>query len=74
MGEQTMTKKKAANDGRPAPEVHEIGAACYSLRPEWGRHVPALICSCHRSFYGETWEEAGAKYDRHLREVGPGVP
>jgi hypothetical protein len=45
---------------------HDIDGACYSLRPEWRRHVPALLCSCGKGFYGETWAEAGEEYDEHL--------
>lgn len=57
-----MTTKREESDG----ETHAIGGAVYSLRPEYGRHVPCLECECGANFHGSTWEEAGAEYDAHL--------
>jgi len=48
-------------------EIHEV-YACYSLRPEYLRHVPCLGCSCGFRAYGETWEEAGEMFDPHVAE------
>lgn len=67
-----MTVKKPAKapppESNPADD-HEV-AACYSLRPEYSRHVPCFVCSCGKHVHGATWEEAGQAYDDHLDAAG----
>lgn len=55
-------KRRDADEGHK----HAIGGAVYSLHPAYGKHVPCLICACHKHFVGATWEEAGADFDAHL--------
>ena len=45
---------------------HGIGDAAY--RRHAGGLSPVLFCLCGHEAEGETWEEAGAKLDEHLKD------
>ena len=49
------------------PDVHGIDGAVYQNTP--AGLLPTLFCECGQHFQGDTWEEAGAEYDEHLREA-----
>ncbi len=65
-----MTKRRDVDDGTK----HAVDGACYSLRPEYNRHVPCLACACGQQFCGATWEDAGIAYDEHLDGEEPEAP
>lgn len=48
--------------------THGFGGGAYVFKGN-GEFCPTLWCTCEKSFWAFTWEDAGAELDEHLEQA-----
>jgi hypothetical protein len=56
-----------ADAGEKEEQEHGPEQAAYMLTGP-GPYQPTIICMCGEACSADTWEDAGAEFDRHLEE------